>query len=227
MLQALRSDLAVYNGPFEPWVREHGPEYRGRMGLVLANPPYGARGVSVTEDPDREYREKAAYAYFLRRGLDLLAPNGLGVYLVPGGFLTGRGTASVALRENVLRRLHLSAAFRLPSRLFPGAELVTDLLFFRARGGALPAVDPSDQAVLDGHYFREFPDHEGRAGARRAAPPARPRRRTPPRRHATRRPRAAPLEAPRRSTSVSSQARAASDVTNADVTRGTARGPRR
>ncbi|MEZ5333597.1 MAG: SNF2-related protein [Thermoanaerobaculia bacterium] len=159
MLRALRSDLPVYYGPFERWVREQGPEYAGRIGLVLANPPYGARGASVTEDPDRAYREKAAYAYFLRRGLDLLAPNGLGVYLVPGGFLTGSGTATVGLRSKVLRRHHLSAAFRLPSRLFPGAELVTDLLFFRARGGELPEVDPSDQAILEGRYFREFPEH--------------------------------------------------------------------
>jgi predicted RNA methylase len=67
MLQARREDLAVYNGPFERWVREHGPEYAGRLGRVLANPPYGARGASITEDPDRSYREKAAYAYFLRR----------------------------------------------------------------------------------------------------------------------------------------------------------------
>jgi hypothetical protein len=44
MLQALRPDLAVYQGPFERWVRELGSDYAGRIGLVLANPPYGARG---------------------------------------------------------------------------------------------------------------------------------------------------------------------------------------
>jgi hypothetical protein len=59
-----------------------------------------ARAASITEDPDRAYREKSAYAYFLRRGLDLLAPNGLGVFLVPSGFLTGRAhRAPVAPRE--------------------------------------------------------------------------------------------------------------------------------
>ena len=159
MLQAQREDLAVYNGPFERWVREHGPEYAGRLGLVLANPPYGARGASITEDPDRAYREKAAYAYFLRRGLDLLAPGGLGVYLVPSGFLTGRSTALLALREKVLKRHHLACAYRLPSAIFPGAMLVTDLLFFRSRGGELGEVDEGDQFVLDGDYFAEHPDH--------------------------------------------------------------------
>jgi len=159
MLQALRADLAVYQGPFERWVREHGPEYAGRLGLVLANPPYGQRGASVTEDPNRAYREKSAYAYFLRRGLDLLAPNGLGVFLVPSGFLSGRSTALRSLREKVLKRHHLATAYRLPSDLFPGAMLVTDLLFFRSRGGELSEVDAGDQFVLDGRYFEQFPQH--------------------------------------------------------------------
>src|SRR6185503_5774673 len=119
----------------------------------------GARGASITDDPDRSYREKAAYAYFLRRGLDLLAPNGLGVFLVPGGFLTGTGAGTVALRERVLKRHHLSSAFRLPSALFPGAMLVTDLLFFRSRGGELTDVDDADRFVLEGRYFRDHPDH--------------------------------------------------------------------
>ncbi|MBL8616687.1 MAG: DEAD/DEAH box helicase family protein [Deltaproteobacteria bacterium] len=159
MLGALRPDVDLTEGPFELWVRERGPALAGRLGLVLSNPPYGQRGAAVTEDPDRSYREKAAYAYFLRRGLDLLAPGGLGVFLVPSGFLTGRGSALVALREKVLLRHHLGAAFRLPSGIFPGANLVTDLLFFRARPGELGAVDPGDQFVAAGDYFRRFPEN--------------------------------------------------------------------
>ena len=159
MLQAMRPDLDVYQGPFERWVREHGHEVAGRLGLVVSNPPYGARGVSITEDPNRGYREKNAYAYFLRRGLDLLAPEGLGVYLIPGGFLTGRSTALRSLREKVLKRHHLATAYRLPSGIFPGAMLVVDVLFFRARTGELAEVDEADQRILDGGYFEEFPDH--------------------------------------------------------------------
>lgn len=159
MLQAIRPNLAVYNGPFERWVREHGDEYTGRLNLVVANPPYGPRGASITEDPDRGYREKQAYAYFLRRALDLLAPNGLGVFLIPAGFLTGRGARNRSLRDKVLKRHHLSAAYRLPSGLFPGAELVVDLLFLRSRGGTLDEVDAGDQFILEGRYFEQFPAH--------------------------------------------------------------------
>ena len=159
MLQALRADIPVFEGPFERWTRAHGPEYAGRLGLVLANPPYGQRGVSITEDPDRSYREKNAYAYFLRRSLDLLAPGGLGVFLVPGGFLSGKGTAQVSLRDKVLKRHHLATAYRLPSGLFPGAMLVTDLLFFRARPGELGEVDAADRFILEGDYFTRYPEH--------------------------------------------------------------------
>jgi hypothetical protein len=51
------------------------------------------------------------------------------------------------------------AAFRLPSGLFPGANLVTDLLLFRSRGGELPEVDTQDLPLLEGRYFELFPSH--------------------------------------------------------------------
>lgn len=159
MLQATRPDATIFAGPFERWVAEHGEEHAGTVGLLIANPPYGARGASITEDPDRAYREKKAYAYFLRRALDLLAPGGLGVFLVPSGFLTGRSTELTALREKVLLRHHLAAAYRLPSGIFPGATLVTDLLFFRARPGTLAEVDPGDHEILNGGYFKAHPGH--------------------------------------------------------------------
>ncbi len=166
MLAALYPKLALFHGPFESWVRERGDELQGRLGLVVSNPPYGPRGAAVAEDPVRAYREKAAYAYFLRRSLDLLAPNGLGVFLVPAGFLTGRSKRLVALRNKVLLRHHLTAAFRLPSvgtdgreALFPGAMLVTDLLFFRSRGGELDDVAEGDRFVLEGRYYQQFPEH--------------------------------------------------------------------
>ncbi len=34
-------------------MREKGPTAAGRIGLLIANPPYGQRGTSITEDRDR------------------------------------------------------------------------------------------------------------------------------------------------------------------------------
>ncbi|MBN2799190.1 MAG: hypothetical protein JXX28_08595 [Deltaproteobacteria bacterium] len=95
MLQAIRPVLAVYQGPLERWIRERGDASQGRLNLVVANPPCGQRGASVTEDPVRAYREKAVYAYFLRRGLDLVAPEGLGVFLIPASARSPRSQAGV------------------------------------------------------------------------------------------------------------------------------------
>ncbi|MBK6812831.1 MAG: N-6 DNA methylase [Sandaracinaceae bacterium] len=121
LLQALFPDLPVFVGPFERWVADNDDE---RFDLVVANPPYGERGPAKTEDPDRSYRLPVdnAYAYFLRRTLDLLAPNGLGVLVIPSAFLTGTASEQIELRKLVLRRHHLAAAFRLPSGVFAGAS---------------------------------------------------------------------------------------------------------
>lgn len=174
LLAAVRPDITVFEGPFERWVAAHEGALSGQIGLLVSNPPYGQRGGSITEDPNPDYRERKASVYFLRRGLDLLAAGGLGVFLIPYGFLTGQSPALRTLRTRVLRRHHLLAAFRLPSALFPGALLVTDLLFFQARGGELEAVLPEDEFVLAGQYFQHFPSHilgieRGRAEAEEEA----------------------------------------------------------
>ncbi len=159
LLQALRPDLVVVNSSFEEWVQRYESLVSGKVGLVLSNPPYGERGASFTLDKNKTYRENKAYIYFLRRGLDLLAEGGLGVFLIPYGFMTGTSAAFVRLRETVLKRHHLRAAFRLPSGLFPGALLVTDLVFFESRGGELPAVLAEDQYIVEGKYFDRHPQH--------------------------------------------------------------------
>ena len=164
LLAALRPDVDVYIGPFERWVQERA-ELQGEIDLIVSNPPYGERGAAFYKDPDRSYQEPRAYVYQMRRGLDFLRPGGIGVFLVPAGFMTGLGPSFVEIRRKVLRRHHLMAAFRLPSEtedgksLFPGALLVTDVLYFRARGGELAEVIAEDKFILDGRYFKEHPAH--------------------------------------------------------------------
>lgn len=164
LLRAVRPDITVHNQPFEQFVNENLFQ-RGLFQLVLSNPPYGERGAAASIDPDRAYREKAAWLYQMRRSLEFLQAGGIGAYLIPAGFMTGRGSKAVAARQKILLTAHLMAAFRLPSEtengrpLFPGALLVTDVVFLRARGGLLPEVAPDDEAILAGEYFRLFPSH--------------------------------------------------------------------
>jgi hypothetical protein len=163
LLRALRPDIGLHNMAFERWIREEGSHYRGTFGLVASNPPYGERGVMAREDPDDFYKEKRAYAYFMRRALDLLVPGGVGVFLVPAGFLSGNLNRS--LREKLLLRHHLLAAFRIPSHdpkgreTVPGASVVMDMVFWRSRGGELTEVDETDQYIVDGDYFAREKSH--------------------------------------------------------------------
>ena len=174
MLPLLFPNSDVLGGSFEEWLyrqtnhqdRRSTPKGveitardQGKFRLLITNPPYGQRGITAKWDQAPEYAEREAFVYFLRRGLDLLAPYGIGVFVVPAGFLTGMSAARRALRERVLRRHHLMGAFRLPSATFPGAHLVTDLLFFRARGGELAEVDEGDIFIVDGRYFEKFSSH--------------------------------------------------------------------
>jgi hypothetical protein len=163
LLRALRPDVDLYHMPMERWIREEGPRFQGTTSLVVANPPYGERGVMAREDPDPAYKEKRAYAYFMRRALDLLVPGGVGAFLIPSGFLSG--TLSRELREKILRRHHLLGAYRIPSHdrkgrdTVPGASVVMDLVIWRSRGGELTDLDPADEFIADGDYFKTFPAH--------------------------------------------------------------------
>jgi hypothetical protein len=171
LLAAVRPDVEVHHMPFERWIVGEGSRHHGTLNLVVSNPPYGERGAAALEDTDTFYKENRAYAYFMRRTLDMLVAGGLGVFLVPAGFLTGNGNRG--LREKLLLRHHLSAAFRLPSQtangrdFVPGANVVMDLIFWRSRGGELGAVDPDDQFILDGDYFEQLPAAHPRHRRRR------------------------------------------------------------
>lgn len=163
LLRALRPDVDLYHMPLERWIREEGPRFQGTTSLVVANPPYGERGVMAREDPDPAYKEKRAYAYFMRRALDLLVPGGVGAFLIPAGFLSGN--LSRELRTKLLRRHHLLGAYRIPSHdakgrdTVPGASVVMDLVIWRSRGGELTDLDPADEFIADGDYFKTFPTH--------------------------------------------------------------------
>ncbi|MBK8260085.1 MAG: DEAD/DEAH box helicase family protein [Nannocystis sp.] len=162
LLRALRPDITLHHMPFERWVREYGPHHQGALNLILSNPPYGERGAMAREDPDEVFKEKRAFAYFMRRTLDLLVPSGIGVFLIPAGFMSGR--SSRGLREKILLRHHLLGAYRLPSHdtngreIVPGAFVVMDIVIWRSRGGELREVDADDIYILDGEYFEQHPD---------------------------------------------------------------------
>lgn len=147
----------VEHQAFEQFVANNFEEYAGKLALVVTNPPYGKRGGNRTQDPDRSYDRDVAYQYMVERSFDLLRPGGIGVAIVPSGFLSASTADAARARERVLKRHHLLCAYRLPSDIYPGAAIVTDVSFWRARGGELAALDEADQDVVAGKYFGLHP----------------------------------------------------------------------
>lgn len=154
----------VYGGFFEAWVAQN--EQR-RFELVVANPPYGPRGAAAEQDQDPRYQGiKRAALYFLERGLDLLKPGGIGVYIIPTGWLTGKTPEMRRARERVLLGHHLAEAFRCPSVVPKGATgqvvydaFVVDVLFFQRRLATLAQLPAEDQELVEGRYYDRFPEH--------------------------------------------------------------------
>jgi len=165
IIRQVHPNTDVFEGPFEEYLSRQ-PAHIGTWNLVISNPPYGSGAKTrIYADLDRsvEYNEKFDFAYFLRRGLDGLAYKGIGVYVLPRSFMTAKRHS--ALRQKILLRHHLMGAYRLPSQTesgrdtFPGQAVVSDIVFFRSRGGEIANVDEQDSYIVDGDYFTRWRKH--------------------------------------------------------------------
>ena len=177
MLRKLHPEASVYVGPYEAFNEEKsegGKVTPGPWGLVVANPPFGSSAKTrqyATLDTDGRYAsEEYDYPYFLRRSLDSLAVNGIGVYIVPSGFLGSTSPRFRRLRERILLSNHLMGAYRLPTHLpksdgsigegiYSGQFAGTDLVLFRRRGGRLAKLADEDKYIATGEYFDKTPKH--------------------------------------------------------------------
>ncbi len=111
--------------------------------LILGNPPYGALGAGARLSPERRqaYRERFAtwrgrynlYGAFLEKGVRLLKPGGVLVYVVPAGWMVleefGRLRTFLA-REGALEVFYLG-------RAFPGLKVRATVVRFRKGGKGL------------------------------------------------------------------------------------------
>ncbi|MGB1274246.1 MAG: helicase-related protein, partial [Nannocystaceae bacterium] len=166
ILEAIHPDADVQHMSFEQWIAANVSKMEGRLRLVVCNPPFYNRGATAKLDKDLNYYEPDSFGYFLRRGLDLLAPGGLGIFITPKDVIQAKKYLS--LRRTILMRHRLCAAFRLPRNAFAAVNLNTDVLIFRARGGQLTEATPEDMAVIEGDYYTENPEHKLKFGEERS-----------------------------------------------------------
>ncbi|MCS7218678.1 MAG: Eco57I restriction-modification methylase domain-containing protein [Thermus sp.] len=111
--------------------------------LILGNPPYGALGAGARIPPGlrRLYRGRFRtwrgrynlYGAFLEKGVELLRPGGLLVYVVPAGWMVleeFRELRAFLAREGALEVYYLG-------RVFPGLKVRATVLAFRKGGKGL------------------------------------------------------------------------------------------
>ena len=111
------------------------PKYR----LVIGNPPYGeAMGSQMVGMGEKSYTHARNFIdYFIFRGLDLLEPGGLLIYII--GAEVGAGGVpwldqqNSKCKEAIAQKANLIDAYRLPEKVFDRTEVVSDIVVFRKK----------------------------------------------------------------------------------------------
>ena len=88
--------------------------------VAMLNPPYSKKA--------KGKREMA----FVKRAVDLLQPNGIGIAIVPVGALIDEGRGATQIKKELLEKHTLKAVMSMPPQLFPGVGTVTAIVVFEA-----------------------------------------------------------------------------------------------
>lgn len=94
--------------------------------LALLNPPFGSE--TCDDDFDRDLSWLSVHNLFMSKAVRCVRPGGLMVALVSRWFMDGEADRA---RELVGKKARLVGGVRLPSGIFPGTDVVTDLLCFK------------------------------------------------------------------------------------------------
>ncbi|PWB41497.1 MAG: SAM-dependent methyltransferase [Rhodocyclales bacterium] len=110
--------------------------------VAMLNPPYSKKG-----------KGKHEFA-FVKRALDLLQENGIGVAIIPVGALIEDKKEGIQIKREILESHSLKAVMSMPSQLFPGVGTVTAIAIFEAhkphyRYEKRPALNAQGTPILD------------------------------------------------------------------------------
>lgn len=106
-----------------------GPKYH----LVIGNPPYGDFTGKYAGMGEKKHTGASEYDhYFILRGLDLLKPGGLLIFIIPSAFLQN-GSAYNAIKRKITSKAELIDAYRLPSGMFDTTDIGTDIVVFKRK----------------------------------------------------------------------------------------------
>ena len=115
---------------------------RGKYDIVLANPPFGIKGLEYQEIKNHDgirdkylpIESKSAVPLFLQAIISILKIGGRCAMVMPDGQeLFGKGKALVALREYLMKTCELREVIYLPSGVFSNTSIKTCVLYFYKR----------------------------------------------------------------------------------------------
>lgn len=106
--------------------------------LIIGNPPYGKADSKFMGMGEADFTRAGNFTeYFITRGLDILNPDGLLVFIVGaeqynGGtlFLDGGNTP---VKEQIFAKAELLDAWRLPTKIFERTGVASEILVFKKR----------------------------------------------------------------------------------------------
>jgi hypothetical protein len=101
--------------------------------LVIGNPPY--REYVSEYAPLGEKKETGAFTfemYFIARGIDVLVPGGLLIYIIPNTFLSNDNKYN-EFKEKLAKKCDFLDAYRLPNGVFSNTEVSTDIIVLRKK----------------------------------------------------------------------------------------------
>ena len=103
-----------------------------RYDLVIGNPPYGDFSGRYAGMGEKGWTKATRYEdYFITRGLDLLHPGGLLIYIIPSSFLAS-GTSKV--KEKIAKKTEpLTDGYRNPSGVFATTDTGTDIIVMKKK----------------------------------------------------------------------------------------------
>jgi restriction endonuclease S subunit/type I restriction-modification system DNA methylase subunit len=130
---------------------------RGKYDIVLANPPFGIKGLDYKEikkeckvsDEYLPIESKSAVPLFLQVIISILKVGGRCAMVMPDGQeLFGKGKALVALREYLMKSCDLREVIYLPSGVFSNTSIKTCVLYFHKKLEVSEVINkPEDKKV--------------------------------------------------------------------------------
>jgi type I restriction-modification system DNA methylase subunit len=137
------SRFTIINQPFEThfWdiktnIKKQAKE---EFDLVIGNPPYRDLDSKYTGMKDVLGQTEKNYTgaftfdqYMLMRGIDVLLPGGLLIFIIPNSFLSNDSKYN-DFKNKLAAKADLIDAYRLPSGVFASTQIGTDIVVFKKK----------------------------------------------------------------------------------------------